>query len=74
LVFRYRRVIQRPNQSAFGAEKSKQALVIDVESERFGGCVKVCPIDEDRQPFIRIEMHHDKPFFQRTQNPLEITA
>ncbi len=48
LIFDDRRVVERAKQRPAALEFLQEALVIDVEAERLGGCIEIGAIDEER--------------------------
>ena len=62
MILRQRCIVECADELALRSEEGKEAFVINVESERLGGRVKVGAIDENRQALIRVKMHGRNPF------------
>jgi len=51
LILDQRSVVKGADQSTLALELAQQALVVDVESKRFGGGVEVCAVNEQSNAF-----------------------
>lgn len=68
LIFDQSRVVEGADQAPLRGEEVEKALVIYIEAEGSGGCVKIRTVNEEPNALLRIEIHGQ--FFRKSNKAI----